>query len=131
MLGEVLPAQERFTECVDAAAPVPLSASVIVDGVPSLVKVSLALALPATGGLKVTANETLWPAAIVVGSDNPPTVKEVLLEVAPVTVTLPSVAVSVPEAVALDPATTLPSPRVAGVTLSCGPELPDGPVLTP
>jgi hypothetical protein len=53
------------------------------------------------------------------------------LEVAPVTVTLPSVAVSVPEAVALDPATTLPSPRVAGVTLSCGPELPDGPVLTP
>jgi hypothetical protein len=58
-------------------------------------------------------------------------VNEVLLEVAPVTVTLPSVAVSVPEAVALDPATTLPSPRVAGVTLSCGLELPDGPVLTP
>jgi hypothetical protein len=79
----------------------------------------------------VTENETLWPAAIVVGRDSPPTVNEVLLEVAPVTVTLPLVAVSVPEAVALDPATTLPSPRVAGVTLSCGPELPDGPVLTP
>jgi len=48
MLGELLPVQERFTECVDAAAPVPLSASVVVEGVASLVKVSLALALPAT-----------------------------------------------------------------------------------
>jgi len=66
----------------------------------------------------VTENGTLWPAAIVVGSDSPPTVNVVLLEVAPVTVTLPPLAVSVPEAVALDPATTLPSPRVAGVTLS-------------
>lgn len=55
---------------------------------------------------------------MVVGSDRPPTVNVVLLEVAPVRVRLPPLAVSAPEAVALDPATTLPSPRVAGVTLS-------------
>src|SRR5689334_13293402 len=118
MLGELLPVQERFTECVDAAAPVPLSASVVVEGVASLVKVSLALELTATCGLNVTLNGTLWPAAIVVGSDNPPIVKVVLFDVAPVSVTLPPLAVSVPEAVALDPTTTLPSPRLAGVTLS-------------
>ena len=66
----------------------------------------------------MTENGTLWPAAIVVGSDSPPTVNDVLLEMASVTVTLPWVAVSVPEAVALDPVTTLPSCRVAGATLS-------------
>ena len=118
MPDEVLPAQDRFTECVDASVPVPLSASAIVDGTALLVKLSVALALPATCGLKVTENGTLWPAAIVVGSDSPPTVNVVLLEVAPVRVTVPPLAVRVPEAVALDPATTLPSPRVAGVTLS-------------
>jgi len=48
MLGELLPVQERFTECVDAAAPVPLNASEIVDGTALLVKVRVALALPAT-----------------------------------------------------------------------------------
>ena len=66
----------------------------------------------------MTVNGTLSPAAIVVGSDNPPIVKVVLFDVAPVSVTLPPLAVSVPDAVALDPATTLPNPRVAGVTLS-------------
>ena len=118
MLGEVLPVQERFTACVEAAAPVPVKSWIVVDGAASLAKVRVAIALPATWGLKVTENGTLWPAAIVVGSDSPPTVNDVLLELAPVTVTFPPVAVSVPEAVALDPETTLPSRRVAGVTLS-------------
>ena len=66
----------------------------------------------------MTENGTLWPATMVVGSDSPPIVNVVLLELAPVRVTLPPLAVSVPEAVELDPATTLPRPRVAGVTLS-------------
>jgi len=48
MLGELLPVQERFTECVDAAAPVPLKAWIVVDGAASLAKVRVALALPAT-----------------------------------------------------------------------------------
>jgi hypothetical protein len=45
-------------------------------------------------------------------------VNVVLLEVAPVRVTLAPLADSMPEAVALDPASTLPNARVAGVTLS-------------
>ena len=44
--------------------------------------------------------------------------KVVLLEVTPTRVTLPPLAVSVPEAIALDPVKTLPNPRLAGVTLS-------------
>lgn len=132
MLDEVLPFQDRFTECVDAAVPFPLSACVVADCCALLMKVSVALALPATGGLKVTVNGTLWPAAMVVGSDIPPTLNVVLLELAPVTVTLPPLAVSFPEAAPLDPTTTLPSSRVAGLTLSwAAVEVPDGPVLTP
>lgn len=83
----------------------------------------------------MTLNGTLCPAAMVVGSEMPPTLNVVLLEVAPMMVMFPPVAVRVPEAVALDPATTLPKASVAGLTLSCGvvepPEPPELPVLTP
>ena len=72
---------------------------------------------------------------MVVGSDSPPMLKVVLLEVAPVMVMLPPLAIRLPEAVALDPATTLPNAKVAGLTLSWGdeegPEPPELPVLTP
>ena len=44
----------------------------------------------------MTINGTLWPAAIVVGGDNSPMVKVVLFDVAPVSVTLPPLAVSIP-----------------------------------
>ena len=53
----MLAVQERFTECDDASVPVPLSASLIVDGTALLVKFSVAVALPATWGLKVTVKE--------------------------------------------------------------------------
>jgi hypothetical protein len=83
----------------------------------------------------VTVNGRLWPAARVAGSESPPMLNLVLLEVAPVIVMLPPLAIRFPEAVALDPATTLPKASVAGLTLSWGaaepPEPPELPVLTP
>ena len=64
-------------------------------------------------------NGTFWPAAMVTGSDNPPTLKTELFVVAPVTVTLAPVAVRLPDAVALEPSTTLPNGRVPGLTDNC------------
>ncbi len=64
-------------------------------------------------------NGTLWPAAMVTGSDNPPKAKTELLVVAPVTVTLAPVTVRLPEAVALEPSTTVPSGNVPGLTDNC------------
>ena len=58
-------------------------------------------------------------AAMVTGSDNPPTLKTELFVVAPVTVTLAPVAVRLPDAVALEPSTTLPNGRVPGLTDNC------------
>jgi hypothetical protein len=48
MLHEELPVQGGLTECVDASVPVPLGASTVADGTGLLVKLSVALALPAT-----------------------------------------------------------------------------------
>ena len=64
-------------------------------------------------------NGTLFPAAIVTGNDNPPTLNTELLELAAVTVTLAPLAVKLPDAVPLVPTTTLPRARVVGLTLSC------------
>lgn len=83
-----------------------------------LVKVSAALAAPDTCGLKVTVNDVLRPAAIVTGSERPPTLKIELFELAAVTVTFAPLAVSVPVAVPLDPTVTLPRFKVVGVTES-------------
>lgn len=55
---------------------------------------------------------------MVTGKEIPLITKAELLEVAPVTVTLPPLACNVPEAVPLVPTTTLPSPRVLGKTPS-------------
>ncbi len=99
--------------------PVPVSDSVVVEGCALLVKVSVALAAPVTAGLKVTVKETLCPAAMVTGSDSPPTVKTELFVLAPVTVTLAPLAVNVPDELPLVPTTTLPRFIVVGVTDSC------------
>ena len=57
--------------------------------------------------------------AIVAGNERPPTLNTELFEVAAETVTLPPLAVRVPDAVPLVPTTTLPRASVAGVTASC------------
>lgn len=82
-------------------------------------KVSVALAVPETVGLNVTVNATLPPAGMVAGNERPPRLKTPeSVVVAVFTVTLPPLAVSVPDAVALDPTTTLPRFIAVGVTLS-------------
>ncbi len=99
--------------------PVPLSASVVVEGWALLVKVSVPLAAPVVSGLNVTVKDVLWPAGIVTGSERPPMLNTELFELAAVTVTFAPVAVRLPEALPLVPATTLPRFRVVGLTESC------------
>jgi len=98
---------------------VPVTVSVVVEGCALLVKVSVAFAAPAVRGLKVTENEVLWPAGMVTGSDNPPTLNTELVELTAETVTLAPLAVRLPDADPLVPTTTLPRLKVAGLTLSC------------
>src|SRR3954466_10961884 len=113
---EVLAVHDRFTECVGAGVPVPVSASVIVEDRALLVIVNVALAAAAVCGLNVMVNAALCPDGMVTGKERPPTLKAELLVLAPVTVTLPPLAVKLPDAVPLWPTTTLPNARVAGVT---------------
>ena len=112
----MLAVHDRFTECVGAGVPVPVSASVIVDVEALLVMVNAALAAAAVCGLNVIVNAALCPDGIVTGRESPPTLKAELFVLAAVTVTLPPLAVKLPEAVPLSPTTTLPNARVAGVT---------------
>ena len=84
-----------------------------------LVKVRVALTAPATCGLKVTVKEALLPAAMVTGKDRPRTLNTELFVLAAVTVTLAPLAVRVPDAVPLVPATTLPKSWLAGLSVSC------------
>jgi hypothetical protein len=61
MFGEVLAFHDSATEC----APVPVSASVVVEGWALLVKVRVAPAAPEVRGLKVMVKFALCPAGIV------------------------------------------------------------------
>lgn len=80
-----------------------------------LIKVSVALAAPATFGVKVTLKGRPCPAAMTAGSDNPLMVKSELLEVTDVTVTFAPVALRCPEALPVEPTKTLPNARLDGV----------------
>jgi hypothetical protein len=84
-----------------------------------LVKLSVALAVPETVGLKVTVKDALPPAGMVAGNARPPRLKTPeSVVVAVLMVTLPPVAIRVPDALPLDPTTTLPRFMAVGVTLS-------------
>jgi hypothetical protein len=83
-----------------------------------LVKVKVAASAPATTGLKVTVNDALAPATMVTGSDRPLITKRELFELAAVTVTFAPLAVRLPVADPLVPATTLPIAMGAGVAVS-------------
>ena len=83
-----------------------------------LVKLSVALAVPETVGLNVTVKDVLPPAGIVAGNERPPrlnTPESVVVAV--LIVTLPPVAVRVPDVLPLVPTTTLPRFMEVGVTL--------------
>jgi len=59
MPDEVLAFQDKSTLWLEAAVPVPVRLSVVVEGCALLVTVSVALAAPAIVGLKVMSNGTL------------------------------------------------------------------------
>jgi len=109
---------DKSTLWTGAAVPVPLAVSVVVEGWALLVNVRVAASTPATTGLKVTVNDALCPAGMVNGSDKPLITKSELFELAAVTVTFAPLAVKVPVADPLVPATTLPSAMGDGVAVS-------------
>ena len=109
----------EMLSCPTAAVPVPVSVPVEVDGWALLVVVSVALADPTAVGLKVIVKGTLCPAGIVTGSESPLIVNAELFVLAAVTVTLDPLAFKLPEAVPLEPSTTLPTASVEGEILSC------------
>ncbi len=109
----------EMLSCPTAAVPVPVSVAVEVEGWALLVTVNVALADPTAVGLKVIVKGTLCPAGIVTGSDSPLIVNAELFVLAAVTVTLDPLALKLPEAVPLEPSTTLPTANVEGETLSC------------
>jgi hypothetical protein len=119
MLGEVLAFHDKATVWLEAAVPVPVADSVVVEGCALLAKVRTALSDPATSGLNVTVKGTLCPDGMLTGSDRPPIVNRELFEVAAVTVTSVPPAFRVPEIVTLLPTTTSPADNVAGVAVSC------------
>jgi hypothetical protein len=114
----VLAVHDKFTKCVGAGVPVPVSASVLVDDTALLIIVKVALAAVAVCGLKVMVNAALCPDGIVTGRDRPPTLNAELFVLAAVTVMLPPLALKLPEAVPLWPTTTLPNARVDGVRIN-------------
>jgi len=126
ILAEVLAFHESATECVDAAIPVPVRASIVVAVWASLVNVSAAVCAPVVIGLNVTVNDALCPAAIISGRESPLTVNAELFDTTEPTVTLLPLALNVAVAVPLLPSETLPTVIVVGVTDSWpGLPLPD------
>lgn len=115
MFADVLAFHERLTECVEAAAPVPVALALVLDVWALLVKVKVAVCAPAVVGLNVTLKDALLPAAIVWGRESPLTVNSVLLELTALTMTLAPVALRVPAADPLLPSATLPM-AIVGVT---------------
>lgn len=119
MFEEVLAFHDKLTLWTGAAVAVPVAVSVVVEGTALLVNVRVALSVPATSGLKVTVNDALFPAGTVTGRDKPLIVKRELLVLAAVTVTFAPLALRLPVAVPLVPATTLPIAMGTGVAVSC------------
>ena len=73
-----------------------------------LLRKMLPAAVPLLCGVNVRVKGTLWPAAILVGNDNPPRLNSGLVDVADETVTLDPVAVRRAVRVLLVPTVTLP-----------------------
>jgi len=89
-----------------------------------LAKVRLADVVPEACGAKVTVNGAEVPAAMVIGSEIPPSANSGLVTLADDTVTLAPVAVSVPLLAKLVPTVTLPKPRLVGPRASCPGAIP-------
>jgi hypothetical protein len=122
--AEGLGLQERSTLWSTVAMPDPvrvssvgvLAALLLIEIVPD--------AAPLARGVKVRVNDALWPAAITVGSENPPMLNSELVAVADETVTLDPVAVRVAVRVLLVPTVTLPKVKAVGLDVSWPAEMP-------
>ena len=84
-----------------------------------LVKDALADAVPLDWGAKLTLNDTLLPAARVIGKESPLTLNSDVLMPALVIVMLEPVAVKDAGRLLLCPTVTLPKLNVAGLTANC------------
>jgi hypothetical protein len=88
--------QDKSALCCVADAPVPVTVSVTEELDALLANEMFAEAVPLTWGANLTANGTLWPAAMLSGNVTPLKANSELLEVAEDTVTLEPLALSVP-----------------------------------
>ena len=121
MLGD----HESSTECgCAAAAPVPVTASVIGELDALVPNETLAVAAPLDCGLNVRVNDAVPPEAMVTGKGGPINPNSPLLIAAVLTVTLPPVALRVADKLLLEPTATLPKPKEVGLTLSVPADAP-------
>ena len=87
------------------------------DGLEALLlKDALAAAAPLDCGVNLTVNDTVLPAARVVGKESPLTVNSDVLILAPVTVILEPLALSDADRLLLCPTMTVPKFSVDGLT---------------
>ncbi len=121
---EVLGFQRRLTVCDDVAVPDPVKVSTAGVFAALLVREMLPDAAPLLCGVKATETGTLWPAAMVLGRDNPVRRNSGLVEVAEEMVTFDPVAVSVVVTLLLLPTTTLPKFRALTLEVNCPAETP-------
>ena len=104
--------------------PVPVSASVTGEFAALLLKEIFPYAVPLIFGANRIENDTRCPAGIVNGNLRPLRPNSVLLEVAPVTVTLAPVALNEAPRLFAVPTTTLPKFKVVAPRLIWDPDVP-------
>ena len=104
--------------------PVPVSASATGEFAALLLKVIFPYAVPLIFGANLIENDTRCPAGIVNGNLRPLRPNSVLLEVAPVTVTLAPLALNEAPRLFAVPTTTLPKFKLAVPRLICDPDVP-------
>ena len=104
--------------------PVPVSASATGEFAALLLKEIFPYAVPLIFGANLIENDTRCPAGIVNGNLRPLRPNSVLLEVAPVTVTLAPLALSEAPRLFVVPTTTLPKFKVVAPRLKWAPDVP-------
>ena len=118
-MGDELAVQERFTEWIGAATPVPVIAAGVGAFDALLSNEADTEARPLVWGVNVTVKFALCPAARVTGNEIPLIVNSELPTLTEDTVTLAPVALSVPVWLPLVPTVTLPTLIGLGLALNC------------
>ena len=113
---DVLADQFKSTRCCGGWVPVPLNDADTGEPGVLVTKDAVAEAPPLACGVNVMVNDALCPAGMVRGSAGPVRVNSGLLTDAEDTVTLARLALNVAVMFLLAPTTTLPKPKLAGLT---------------